>query len=186
MRRDHRFFVGLTGVAAVVGYLIWTGISETMVYYLTPAELLARVEADPAYHEVGLKVSGRVLAGSQEQVPGETLLHRFVVTELEDPSIRFPVQYRGVLPDTFVDEVEVVLEGRYRTDGVFEARTVLTKCGSRYEAYPEYAVDSGGEEGSGYGLGSGDDLPSDDPVGDSHPTESAPSAGSMPAQAATG
>lgn len=137
MRRDRRFFVGMTGVAAVVGYLIWTGVSDTMVYYLTPGELLAKVESDATYHEVGVKVSGRVLAGSHENVAGETLLHRFIVTELDDEEIRFPTEYRGILPDTFVDEVEVVLEGRFRTDGVFEAELVLTKCGSRYEAYPE-------------------------------------------------
>jgi cytochrome c-type biogenesis protein CcmE len=145
MRRDHRFFVGLTGVAAVVAYLMWTGISDTMVYYLTPAELLARVEADRSYHDVGLKVSGRVLAGSHEAVPGEALFHRFVVTDLDDADIQVPTEYRGILPDTFVDEVEVVLEGRFRADGVFEANVVLTKCGSRYEAYPEGGVPEGAE-----------------------------------------
>ena len=36
-------------------------------------------------------------------------------------------------PDT-----EVVAEGRMRPDGIFEAKLVLTKCGSRYEAAPEY------------------------------------------------
>ena len=48
----------------------------------------------------------------------------------------FPVVYRGLLPDTFNDQenVEAVVEGRFREDGVFEATTVLTKCGSRYEA----------------------------------------------------
>ena len=143
MRRDHRFFVGLTGVAAVVAYLMWTGISDTMVYYLTPAELLARAESDASYHDVRLKVSGRVLAGSHESVPGETLFHRFVVTELEDPEVRIATEYRGILPDTFVDEVEVVLEGRYRPDGVFEAQLVLTKCGSRYEAMPEEGAPAG-------------------------------------------
>ena len=37
-------------------------------------------------------------------------------------------------PDMMVD---VVLEGRFNAEGVFEATTVLTKCGSRYEASPE-------------------------------------------------
>jgi cytochrome c-type biogenesis protein CcmE len=31
----------------------------------------------------------------------------------------------------------VVLEGRFGEDGVFQAKTLLTKCGSRYEATPE-------------------------------------------------
>ena len=33
--KNGRFMVGLVGVSLVVTYLIWTGVSETMVYYLT-------------------------------------------------------------------------------------------------------------------------------------------------------
>lgn len=148
MRRDRRFFIGMTGVAAVVGYLMWTGVSDTMVYYLTPSELLAKVAEDSSYHEVGLKVSGQVLAGSHETLPGQALHHRFVVTDLEQPDVSFVTEYVGILPDTFVDEVEVVIEGRFRPDGVFQAELVLTKCGSRYEAMPE-----GGELAADAGVG---------------------------------
>ena len=44
-----------------------------------------------------------------------------------------------MLPDTFndTDVVDVVVEGRFREDGVFEATVVLAKCGSRYEATAE-------------------------------------------------
>ena len=136
MRNNGRFMVGLVGVAAVVSYLMWTGVSETMVYYLTPVELMARVEVDPTFYDLGLKVSGQVVPGTYERVQGE-LLHTFRVRDLVDESITFPVEFRDALPDTFTDEVEVVLEGRLRPDGVFEAVTLLTKCGSRYEAAPE-------------------------------------------------
>jgi len=138
MTKDRRFFVGLTGVTAVVTYLIWTGVSQTMVYYLTPSELLARVAADAAFYEVGVKVSGQVVPGSHQETMNGNLLHRFLVHDLDDPSVRIPVEFRSTLPDTFTEEVEVVLGGRYRADGVFEATEVLTKCGSRYEAMPEY------------------------------------------------
>ncbi len=143
MKKNGRFMVGLVGVAAVVTYLIWTGVSETMVYYLTPVELMAKVEADPSFRDVGVKVSGQVVKGSWVQGrdgegDGEGgLLHTFVVHDLADPSVTFPVEFRDALPDTFTDEVEVVMEGRLRDDGVFEATTLLTKCGSRYEAAPE-------------------------------------------------
>lgn len=128
--------VGLVGVAAVVSYLVWTGVSETMVYYLTPAELMAKVTEDPTFTEVGVKVSGKVVPGTYERVPGQ-LLHRFQVRDLADESLTFPVEYRDALPDTFTDEAEVVIEGRLGPDGVFQATTLLTKCGSRYEASPE-------------------------------------------------
>jgi cytochrome c-type biogenesis protein CcmE len=136
MKKNGRFMIGLVGVAAVVTYLIWTGVSETMVYYMTPVELMERVEADPTFHDVGVKVGGQVVSGSYARVEGE-LLHVFTVRDLLDESVAFQVEYRDALPDTFTDEVEVVLEGRLREDGVFEATTLLTKCGSRYEAAPE-------------------------------------------------
>ncbi len=139
MKHNGRFMVGLVGVAAVVTYLIWTGVNDTMVYYLTPSELVSRIEADPSFRDVGVKVSGRLVHGSYEQVG--RMEHHFVVRDLEDASVTFPVVYEDVLPDTFTDspdmDVDVVLEGRFRPDGVFAATTVLTKCGSRYEAAPE-------------------------------------------------
>ncbi len=136
MLKHGRFMVGLVGVAAVVTYLVWTGVSDTMVYYLTPAELIAKVADDPTFTEVGVKVSGKVIPGTYEKVSGE-LLHRFRVRDLADESITFVVEYRDALPDTFTDDVEVVLEGRLDAAGTFQANTVLTKCGSRYEASPE-------------------------------------------------
>ena len=136
MKRNGRFMVGLVGVATVVTYLIWTGVSATMVYYFTPVELMQRVEVDPTFHDVGVKVSGKVVPGSYTRVEGE-LLHVFTVRDLIDESVTFQAEFRDALPDTFTDEVEVVLEGRLRSDGVFEATTLLTKCGSRYEAAPE-------------------------------------------------
>ena len=139
MKKHGRFMVGLVGVAAVISYLIWTGVSSTMVYYLTPGELLERVEADPTFHDVGVKVSGKVVPGTYQRVEGE-LLHTFLVRDLADEELTFTVEYRDALPDTFTDDVEVVLEGRLTPDGVFEANTLLTKCGSRYEAAPEDLV----------------------------------------------
>jgi cytochrome c-type biogenesis protein CcmE len=136
MKKHGRFMVGLVGVAAVVTYLVWTGVSETMVYYLTPAELMAKVADDPTFTEVGVKVSGKVIPDTYERVQGE-LLHRFEVRDLADESVTFPVEFRDALPDTFAEDVEVVLEGRMNAQGVFQANTLLTKCGSRYEAAPE-------------------------------------------------
>ena len=135
--KNQRFFAGLVGVAAVVAYLMWTGINDSMVYYLTPVELMDRVEADPTFHEVGVKVSGRVVEGSWSREDGTRGAHEFMVADLEDTGVTFTVHYDDIVPDTFNDKAEVVVEGRYGTDGVFRAHTVLTKCGSRFEAAKE-------------------------------------------------
>ena len=134
--KNGRFYVGLAGVALVVTYLVWTGISDSMVYYLTPTELMAKVSDDPAFHELGVKVSGKVVPGTYRQ-GDEDLTHLFTVHDIEHTDVTFPVIYKGIIPDTFTDDIEVVLEGRFGEDRVFQANTLLTKCGSRYEAAPE-------------------------------------------------
>jgi cytochrome c-type biogenesis protein CcmE len=134
--KNSRFYVGLVGVGLIVSYLVWTGISDSMVYYLTPTELMAKVSEDPTFHSVGVKVSGKVVSGSYKKGDGE-LVHLFTVHDLEHTDVTFAVMYQGLLPDTFTDDTEVVLEGRFGEDRVFQANTLLTKCGSRYEASPE-------------------------------------------------
>lgn len=140
MAKNGRFMVGLVGVAAVVTYLVWTGVSDTMVYYLTPTELEAKIAADASFRDLGVKVSGRVVPGTHWEADGE-LLHRFEIHDVENPDVTMTIEYANVLPDTFSDSetmvVDAVVEGRFREDGIFEATTVLTKCGSRYEATPE-------------------------------------------------
>lgn len=140
MGSNNRFMIGLVGVAAVVTYLVWTGVSDTMTYFLTPSEYDARIEADPSFRQVGVRIGAILVPDSYEQGGGE-LEHRFVVHDREDPSVTMEVLYTGVLPDTFNDApdmlTETVMEGRYDENGVFEATLLLTKCGSRYEAAPE-------------------------------------------------
>lgn len=136
MHKRARFITGIAGVGLIVGYLVWTGVQDTMVYYLTPTELVAKVSTDASFHEVGVKVGARVIEGSLESNPDE-LEYRFRVKDIETEGTTFPVVYNGPLPDTFQEGRDVVLEGRFTEAGVFEATTLLTKCGSRYEASPE-------------------------------------------------
>ena len=139
MPKNGRFLVGLVAVAAAVTYLIWTGLDQTMQYYLTPSELVEKVDADPSLHATGVKVGARIVPGTY--VRSAEGVHRFTVEDPEKLTVTIPVEYKGDLPDTFNDRsdmiVDAVLDGHYRNDGVFEATTVLTKCGSRYEASPE-------------------------------------------------
>lgn len=148
MKKDRRFFAGLVGVGAVVTYLIWTGLSGTMLYFVTPSELLAKIEAEPMTARQTQRVGGLLVPGTHEHSLQEQL-HTFVIMDPANPEIRFDVEYRHALPDTFTDdptmEVELVIEGMYLAgDGEnssrFIATKVLAKCGSRYEAYPEQEV----------------------------------------------
>lgn len=132
-----KFIVGATVIVASVTFLIYGGVRETGVYFLTPTELIARVEQDPGFHDVGIKVGAKVVRGS---------IHRDdaaqqVDFEVTDGTRQFAVTYVGLVPDTFTDanEIEVIVEGKFGRDGVFRATEVLAKCGSRYEAELEAA-----------------------------------------------
>jgi cytochrome c-type biogenesis protein CcmE len=136
MKKERKFMVGGVGLVAVVGYLMVTGMKESMIYYHTPDELMARIAADDTYRESGVKVGGRVVPGSVSFDP-RTLDLRFDVIDIVTGQTSFPVHYQGPLPDTFEEGRDVVIEGRFNEAGQFEATTVLTKCGSRYEAQEE-------------------------------------------------
>ncbi|MDE3078302.1 MAG: cytochrome c maturation protein CcmE, partial [Chloroflexota bacterium] len=52
----------------------------------------------------------------------------------EDSSGKLPVVYRGgAVPDIFGPGIQVVVEGKYKADGTFQANNVLAQCPSRYE-----------------------------------------------------
>jgi cytochrome c-type biogenesis protein CcmE len=114
-------------VALAVAFLIYNGLRSASVYYLTVSELMAK---GTAAYEQPARVAGTVRPGSIERLDGG-LAVRFT---LEDQSGTLPVEYRGVVPDIFGEQIEVVVEGRYAAQGVFEAKTLLAKCPSRFEA----------------------------------------------------
>jgi cytochrome c-type biogenesis protein CcmE len=136
VKKQRRFLVGAVAVAGIVGYLMVTGMRDSMVYYLTPAELVAKTTSDPTFHDLGVKVGGRIVPGSVS-FDRRTLDLRFEVIDIEGGVTRFPVHYQGPMPETFEEGRDVVVEGRFTEAGVFEATTVLTKCASRYDAQPE-------------------------------------------------
>ena len=133
MSPKGKFLLGAGLVTLTVGFLMAEGIKDTGVYFLTPAELADRVASDSSLYDVGIRVGGNVVKGSiARNVASQT-----ITFEITDGDATFPVLYRGLAPDTFTDEVEVVVEGRLAIEGTIQATTVLAKCGSRYEAVPE-------------------------------------------------
>ena len=136
MKKQRQFALFGAVLVGVVGYLLVTGMKDSAMYYYTPDELIAAVRQDPTKHELGFKVGGRVVPGTV-RFDQRTLDLRFDVIDIASGKGRFPVHYQGPVPDTFQEGRDVVVEGRYGRDGSFEAATVLTKCGSRYEAAEE-------------------------------------------------
>jgi len=130
MERKHRFLVGAALLAAAMSYLVYTAASSTSVYYMTVAEFMPKREA---LANEGVRVAGRVRNGTV-QWDAKTLDLSFVLGDFTPSEIAVPVKYTGVLPDMFAEGRDVVVEGKYGVDGVFQAHTVLTSCPSKYEA----------------------------------------------------
>lgn len=132
MRARSKFILGAGLITVSVGYLMASGIKDTGVYFVTPSELAEKVAADPSIHDVGVRMGARVVTGSiSRDVASQT-----ITFEVTDGTRTYPVVYRGLAPDTFDDDVDVVVEGRLQPNGTFKATTLLAKCGSRYEAEP--------------------------------------------------
>lgn len=129
MYRNRRFIAGALIIVVAVGYLIYTGVRETSVYYLTIDEFLSRREAVAGE---GVRVAGRVAADSM-QWNASTLDLKFRLANFAG-SGGVDVTYNGVLPDMFAEGRDVIVEGTYAHDGVFRARTLMTSCPSKYEA----------------------------------------------------
>ncbi len=124
--KRNKFIIGGLLVFAVIGYLVYAGIRDTGMYYMTPSEII--VSEREIYGE-GLRLGGIVVDGSIEW-DVKNLLLAFQVT---DGKNSLPVVYQGVVPDAFENGVEIVVEGTYTEDGVFKATTLLPKCPSKYE-----------------------------------------------------
>lgn len=132
MKPRSKFLLGAGVIVLGVGALMAEGIKDTGVYFLVPSELADRAEADSSIYDVGIRVGGDVVKGSIVKDTGT----QTITFEVTDGSKTFPVSYRGIAPDTFTDEVQVVVEGRLMINGTIQATNVLAKCGSRYEAVP--------------------------------------------------
>lgn len=130
-RRKVKFLVLGAGIVATMAVMVAIGFNQpgSMAYYLPVSEYLAA--ADTAGQNY--RVNGKVVPGSIERLPsGQDV--RF---EMSDGSATLAVQYHGIVPDTFVDRADVVVEGSLQQDGTFNAHTLLAKCPSKYESADE-------------------------------------------------
>jgi cytochrome c-type biogenesis protein CcmE len=121
MRRNKRFFIGGLIIIAALSYIIYGGMQEAIVYFVTPSELKAK-------ENKFLRMGGMVAKGSlQKDV--KNLTYHF---DLTDGATSIPVMFKGVPPDLFADGKGAVVEGRLAGDGVFHATTIMAKHAEEY------------------------------------------------------
>lgn len=126
MIRRRRLLLGAGVIALALGALILTGVRQSVVYFVTPSELMAQDRpAGRAY-----RLGGMVVQGSLKQDPA---VHeqRFLLT---DGKASVPVYHRGIPPDLFGEGRGAVVEGKLGTDGTFQASTIMAKHSEEYRA----------------------------------------------------
>ncbi len=130
--RRYQVVVAAVLALGALGYLVFTGMQDTMVFYYTVSEVVAEAGE---FEGTPLRIAGKVVPGSIEVSTSNHLDRTFVIHE---GGQQIPVEYHGVVPDTLVDDAEAVVEGRLDADGVFHATFVMAKCPSKYESETDY------------------------------------------------
>ncbi len=107
-------------LTAGLGYTTYSLFVHTGTDYLTVSDLKSQAEF---LYGQSVRAEGKVAPGSIEWDSGSQTL-RFV---LADDGESLAVVFQGIAPDEFKPGAELIVEGKYRTDGVLEA----TSFGSR-------------------------------------------------------
>ena len=127
---DKRNIKFTAGILIIVITAVWFGVSgfkEGKSYYVTADEL---VNIKDTVSDEYIRVAGRVVKGSVEKTSSD---FRF---EIEQNGIVIPVSHplNEPVPDTFNDEAQVVVSGKYQNNGIFKSDAIQAKCASKYEA----------------------------------------------------
>ncbi|MCH7712024.1 MAG: cytochrome c maturation protein CcmE [Chloroflexi bacterium] len=137
-----RFLILGTVVVLSLGYMIYAAFPGNALYFLTVSEFMER---DAVQDGRILRVSGKLVEGSFLRQDQSTLSHFQLTDEgagLDGQQLR--ASYVGVLPDLFFNpHSEIILQGSYGTDNVFQADDILVKCPSKFQSLEEELSESG-------------------------------------------
>jgi len=125
MTRRGKFVAGGLVIIAAIAYLIWSGVSQSVVYFVTPSELLAAPVPSKTY-----RLGGLVQPGSLKWEPKS--LDLFFT--LSDGKASVPVRHKGTPPDLFSEGRGAVVEGSWTREGYFKASLIMAKHSEEYRA----------------------------------------------------
>ena len=111
-----------------VGYLMYSGLTENSIYFLNVSEALAA----PPEKLKAVRLFGTVAARDIAVLDG-SLGVRFRLEDKDNKAQTIVIQYKGAVPDTFKPGAEVIVEGAMENSGAFHAKTLMTKCPSKYQ-----------------------------------------------------
>ncbi len=121
-----RYLLGGSILLAVVAYLIYLSFGSSVSYYVTVSEFFAK---GTELHDTNVRVAGQI-ADSPVNWNAEDLKLSFTITEAGDS---MTVIYQGAKPSGFKSGSNILVEGKYHSDGIFRASQLILKCPSKYE-----------------------------------------------------
>ena len=120
------FIIAGVAIIGAVLYLVIANTGASAQYYMSIRELRACTTCATRT----IRVAGNVQAGSIVR-DDKSQMVRFTIV---DGSESMPVVYSGVVPDIFRSGVQVVVEGKLNSQGVFQAQNLLAKCPSKFQS----------------------------------------------------
>jgi cytochrome c-type biogenesis protein CcmE len=125
LKRKRFIFAGAI-VLIAIAVLAYIGISKFATYDITVSDFVAKADS---FTGKQVRVVGEVVPGSVNQ-DSQNFTLSFTMA---DGNTSLPVVYQGVVPDTFQEGTDIVVEGKSDQQGVFHASQLITKCPSKYE-----------------------------------------------------
>lgn len=125
MQGKAKFIAGGVVIGLALAYMIYAGVTQSAVYFVTPTELQEAPVVGKAY-----RLGGLVSPGSIKWEP-RSLDLTFTIT---DGKATVPVHHKGTPPDLFGEGRGAVVEGSWTGEGYFKASLIMAKHSEEYEA----------------------------------------------------
>ena len=125
-----KILIGVIVIGGGLGYFTFQAMQSSWSYYYSVDEFSASISDMNNY---SFRIAGRVKPGSVNR----DLQKMSLTFTLAGAKTEIPVFYEGTVPDNFTEDIEVVVEGRLDENKSFKAKTLMTKCESKYKAKVE-------------------------------------------------
>ena len=122
-----KLLVGLIVIGGGISYFMYQAMRSSWSYYYSVDEF---VTGGTKVENHSFRLAGKVKPGSIKRDIQKMDL-RFTLAGVKT---EVPIHYAGTVPENFTEDIEVVVEGRLETTGIFEANSLVTRCESKYKA----------------------------------------------------
>ncbi|XXF80878.1 cytochrome c maturation protein CcmE [Myxococcaceae bacterium GXIMD 01537] len=126
--------VALLVAGAGLGFVAFGNIGENLVYYWSPAEMVA--QGEKAYGPT-IRLGGIVLPGTIHWNESHTTLEFRVANDLHEGAASVLVRSTEVPPQMFREKIGVVVEGTYDASKVFTSNRLMVNHSNEYRAPKE-------------------------------------------------